>query len=132
MMKINTAITFLALFLCSATAHAVVTFDWATVVMGLHEMPADARLPVLHELSRVARTLVVIIYILYPLVVAMEALNEGIALQEINRFSTEAIFATISLTAGTSDGVIAWESFHHDNRNTGSLSVVLDAVSDPP
>ena len=31
MMKTNTAIAFLALFLCSATAHAVVTFDWATV-----------------------------------------------------------------------------------------------------
>ena len=31
MMKTNTAIAFLALFLCSATAHAQVTFDWATV-----------------------------------------------------------------------------------------------------
>ena len=31
MPKTNTAIAFLALFLCSATAHAVVTFDWATV-----------------------------------------------------------------------------------------------------
>ncbi len=31
MLKTNTAITFLALFSCSATAHAVVTFDWATV-----------------------------------------------------------------------------------------------------
>ena len=30
-MKSNTAIAFLALLLCSATAHAVVTFDWATV-----------------------------------------------------------------------------------------------------
>ena len=31
MLKTTTAIAFLALFLCSATAHAVVTFDWATV-----------------------------------------------------------------------------------------------------
>lgn len=30
-MKTNTAIAFLAIFLCSDTAHAVVTFDWATV-----------------------------------------------------------------------------------------------------
>jgi hypothetical protein len=29
-------------------------------------------------------------------------------------------------TTGTIDGVIAWESFHHDNRNTGSLSVDLE------
>ncbi len=29
--KINTAIAFIAVFVCSATAHAVVTFDWATV-----------------------------------------------------------------------------------------------------
>ncbi len=31
MMKTNAAIAVLALFLCSATAHAQVTFDWATV-----------------------------------------------------------------------------------------------------
>jgi len=30
-MKTHTAIAFLTLFLCSATAQAVVTFDWATV-----------------------------------------------------------------------------------------------------
>jgi hypothetical protein len=29
--KTNTAIAFLAIFLCSPTAHAVVTFDWVTV-----------------------------------------------------------------------------------------------------
>ncbi|UQA57947.1 FG-GAP-like repeat-containing protein [Polyangium aurulentum] len=29
-------------------------------------------------------------------------------------------------TRGKSDGVIAWESFHHDNRNTGNLEVPLD------
>jgi MYXO-CTERM domain-containing protein len=29
-------------------------------------------------------------------------------------------------TEGRTDGVITWESFHHDNRNTGSLSTPLD------
>ncbi|MCA9595345.1 MAG: VCBS repeat-containing protein [Myxococcales bacterium] len=29
-------------------------------------------------------------------------------------------------TKGTTDGVITWESFHHDNRNTGNLDVPLD------
>jgi hypothetical protein len=29
-------------------------------------------------------------------------------------------------TQGKSDGVVAWESFHHDNRNTGSLSTPLE------
>ncbi|MCC6214765.1 MAG: VCBS repeat-containing protein [Polyangiaceae bacterium] len=29
-------------------------------------------------------------------------------------------------TPGKSDGVIAWESFHHDNRNSGDHSVKLD------
>ncbi len=29
-------------------------------------------------------------------------------------------------TKGTSDGTIAWESFHHDNRNTGNASVPLE------
>ncbi len=29
-------------------------------------------------------------------------------------------------TKGKSDGVIAWESYHHDNRNTGNYDVKLD------
>ncbi len=29
-------------------------------------------------------------------------------------------------TEGSPDGVIAWESFHHDNRNTGNLATKLD------
>ena len=29
-------------------------------------------------------------------------------------------------TEGTTDGTISWESFHHDNRNTGNLDVPLD------
>lgn len=29
-------------------------------------------------------------------------------------------------TRGHTDGVIAWESFHHDNRNTGNLETPLD------
>ncbi len=29
-------------------------------------------------------------------------------------------------TRGRTDGVIAWESFHHDNRNTGNLETPLD------
>jgi MYXO-CTERM domain-containing protein len=29
-------------------------------------------------------------------------------------------------TAGSTSGVIAWESFHHDNRNTGFLGTSLD------
>jgi MYXO-CTERM domain-containing protein len=29
-------------------------------------------------------------------------------------------------TQGSTDGVIAWESFHHDNRNTGNYMVDLD------
>ncbi len=29
-------------------------------------------------------------------------------------------------TAGRDDGVVQWESFHHDNRNTGNLSVPLE------
>ncbi|MEZ4226776.1 MAG: FG-GAP-like repeat-containing protein [Polyangiaceae bacterium] len=28
-------------------------------------------------------------------------------------------------TAGSQDGVIAWESFHHDNRNTGNIATPL-------
>ncbi len=32
-------------------------------------------------------------------------------------------------TKGRSDGVIAWESFHHDNRNTGSLLTPLEQGS---
>ncbi len=40
-------------------------------------------------------------------------------------------------TAGRSDGQIQWESYHHDNRNTGNLSTALeqgdpDAKADTP
>ncbi len=41
MPKTNTAIAFLAVFLCGATAHAVVTFDWAMV--GNPNNPPDQR-----------------------------------------------------------------------------------------
>src|SRR5690606_2933446 len=29
-------------------------------------------------------------------------------------------------TPGKADGVVQWESFHHDNRNTGNLNVPLE------
>ncbi|MRG93560.1 S8 family serine peptidase [Polyangium spumosum] len=39
---------------------------------------------------------------------------------------TRSGFLYVWHTRGRTDGVIAWESFHHDNRNTGNLEVPLD------
>jgi len=36
------------------------SFDVATMVLALHEMPTDARIPVLHEAARVAKRLIVV------------------------------------------------------------------------
>ncbi|TKD01804.1 FG-GAP-like repeat-containing protein [Polyangium fumosum] len=39
---------------------------------------------------------------------------------------TRSGFLHVWHTRGRTDGVIAWESYHHDNRNTGSLDTRLD------
>ena len=38
---------------------------------------------------------------------------------------TRSGFLYVWHTRGRTDGVIAWESFHHDNRNTGNLEIPL-------
>ncbi|MBK9265159.1 MAG: S8 family serine peptidase [Polyangiaceae bacterium] len=39
---------------------------------------------------------------------------------------TRSGFLYVWRTRGRTDGVIAWESFHHDNRNTGNLATPLE------